>query len=64
MPLLFALIRYFTAKMMLEWLEEVASAATLEDAVMEVIAEGKAKTYDMGGSDTSLQVAEAVAAKL
>lgn len=53
-----------TAKMMLEWLEEVDSAATLEDAVMEVIAEGKVKTYDMGGSDTSLQVAEAVAAKL
>ena len=53
-----------TAKMMLDWLGEVEMAERLENAVAEVIAEGKVRTYDMGGSNTSLEVAEAVAAKL
>jgi isocitrate/isopropylmalate dehydrogenase len=53
-----------TAKMMLDWLGEKEMAAKLEKAVAEVIAEGKVKTYDMGGSNTSLEVAEEIAAKL
>ena len=33
-------------------------------AIAEVIAEGKVRTYDMGGSATTMDVAKAVAAKL
>lgn len=53
-----------TAKMMLEWLGEKANAERLEKAVAEVIREGKVRTYDMGGTHTTLQMAEAIAAKL
>ncbi len=51
-------------KMMLDWLGEKEHAQALEGAIAEVIAEGKVRTYDMGGSSTTLEVAEAVAAKL
>jgi isocitrate/isopropylmalate dehydrogenase len=53
-----------TAKMMLDWLGETEKAARLEAAVAAVIAEGKARTYDMGGKTTTLEMAEAIAAKL
>jgi 3-isopropylmalate dehydrogenase len=53
-----------TSKLMLEWLEENDMAQRLENAVAAVIKEGKVKTYDMGGSNTSLEVAEAIAKKL
>jgi 3-isopropylmalate dehydrogenase len=53
-----------TAKMMLDWLGEVADAERLESAVAEVIAEGKVGTYDVGLSNTNTEVAEAIAAKL
>ena len=52
------------AKMMLDWLGETAKAARLEEAVAAVIAEGRVRTYDMGGSSTTTQMAEAIAAKL
>jgi len=48
------------AKMMLDWLGEAEKAARLERAVAAVIREGKARTYDMGGTSTTLEVAEAV----
>ncbi len=51
-------------KMMLEWLGEKEMAERLENAVATVISEGKVRTYDMGGTHSSLEVAEAVAAKL
>ncbi len=53
-----------TAKMMLDWLGEEEQAKRLEDAVAAVIAEGEVRTYDMGGSSTTLEVAQAIAAKL
>ncbi|HEY3381160.1 MAG TPA: isocitrate/isopropylmalate dehydrogenase family protein [Vicinamibacterales bacterium] len=53
-----------TAKMMLDWLGEVEKATRLEKAVAAVIAEGKVRTYDMGGKATTLEMAEAIAAKL
>ena len=53
-----------TAKMMLDWLNETEMAEKLETAVAEVIEEGKVRTYDLGGSNTSLEVAEAIADKL
>lgn len=52
------------AKMMLDWLGETEKALALEQAVAEVIKEGKVRTYDMGGSANTLEVAEAVASKL
>ena len=49
------------AKMMLEWLGETAMAQKVERAVAKVIADGKVRTYDMGGSDKTLEMGEAVA---
>jgi isocitrate/isopropylmalate dehydrogenase len=51
-------------KMMLEWIGEADLAETLEGAVAEVIKEGSARTYDMKGKATTLDVGRAVAAKL
>lgn len=51
-------------KMMLDWLGETDKGAALENAVAKVIAEGTVKTYDMGGSHTTLDMGRAVAAAL
>ena len=58
-------------KMMLEWLGErnhdakLADAArAVDEAVSATVAEGKARTYDMGGSMKTSEMAQAVAAKL
>ncbi len=51
-------------KLMLNWLGEDDLAAQLERALAAVIAEGRVRTYDMGGSNTTLEMAEAVIAKL
>ena len=53
-----------SVKMMLDYLGEIDKGIALEKAIATVIAEGKVRTYDMGGSNTSLEVAEAVASKL
>jgi len=50
--------------MMLEWLGETEKAARLEKATAEIIAEGQVRTYDMGGSATTLEMGEAIAKKL
>ncbi len=52
------------AKMMLDWLGETEKGARLENAVAAVIKEGKIRTYDMGGSSKTLEMAQAIAAKL
>jgi len=52
------------AKMMLDWLGETEKGNRLEKAVAEVIKEGKAKTYDMGGSNKTLEMAKAISEKL
>ena len=52
------------AKMMLDWLGETEKGAAIEQAVAAVIAEGKVRTYDMGGSAKTLEMAEAIAARL
>jgi isocitrate/isopropylmalate dehydrogenase len=53
-----------TVKLMLDWLEEKEKADALENAIAQVIKEGKVRTYDMGGSSSSLDVAREVASKL
>lgn len=55
---------FLTAKLMLDWLGEADMAKRLEDSIARVIKEGKVKTYDLGGSNTALEVADAVAAYL
>jgi 3-isopropylmalate dehydrogenase len=49
------------AKMMLDYLGERDKAARIEAAVARVISEGTMRTYDMGGSSTTSEVAGAVA---
>ncbi len=51
------------AKMMLDWLGEVKPAQAIEAAVAAVVREGKARTYDMGGTTTTLEMARAIADK-
>jgi isocitrate/isopropylmalate dehydrogenase len=50
-----------TAKLMLDWLKETEMATRLETAVARVIAEGKVRTYDMGGKASTPDVAKAIA---
>jgi len=51
-------------KLMLDWLDEQDMATRLEQAIATVIADGQVRTYDLGGSDGTLDVARAVAAQL
>lgn len=53
-----------SAKMMLDWLGETEKAQRLEAAIAAVIAEGQVRTYDMGGSHSTLEMAKAIAEKL
>jgi isocitrate/isopropylmalate dehydrogenase len=53
-----------SAKMMLEWLGETEKGKAVEKATAEVIKEGKIRTYDMGGSNTTLEMAKAIADKI
>ncbi len=48
------------AKMMLEWLGESERAARIESAVARVVAEGRTRTYDMGGAAGCQEMARAV----
>ena len=51
-------------KMLLDYLGEKELAARLEAAIAAVIAEGKVRTYDLGGNSKTLDVAKAVIARL
>ncbi len=52
------------AKMMLEYLGENQAAQMMERAVEETLKEGKARTYDLGGTATTQEAAEAIAEKV
>jgi 3-isopropylmalate dehydrogenase len=52
------------ARMMLDWLGETAMGRRIEDAVAAVVAEGKVRTYDMGGNSSTIDLGHAVAARL
>ena len=51
-------------KMMLDWLGETESAARLETSVKAVLAEGKVRTRDMGGTSSTSQMAQAILERL
>jgi tartrate dehydrogenase/decarboxylase/D-malate dehydrogenase len=53
-----------SAAMMLEHLEQAEAARAVEGAVAGVLAEGKVRTPDLGGSSSTLEVADAVIAGL
>jgi isocitrate/isopropylmalate dehydrogenase len=52
------------AKMMLEWLGERQIAVDIERAVAHVVEHGAVRTYDLGGSASTTDVAMAVAESL
>jgi isocitrate/isopropylmalate dehydrogenase len=49
-----------TTKLMLDYLGEEELASRLEAAIARVIREGKVRTYDMGGTNSTLEVAEEI----
>jgi 3-isopropylmalate dehydrogenase len=51
-------------KLMLDWLGEKEMAEALETGIAGVIHEGVVRTYDMGGDNSTLEMAEAVIAHL
>jgi 3-isopropylmalate dehydrogenase len=53
-----------SAKLMLDWLGEAQLARRLESAIAAVIADGKVRTYDMGGSARCSEMGDAVLAAL
>jgi len=55
---------FLAAMLMLEWLGEKEKGRRLEAAIAAVIKEGKVRTYDMGGTSTTSDMGQAVAAKL
>ncbi len=50
--------------MMLEYLGEKEAASQLERAITEVLLEGKVRTFDLGGSSSTTEVAEAISERL
>ena len=52
------------AKMMMEYLGETEAAGLIQQAVVEVLKEGKIRTYDLGGNSTTQEVGEEIASKI
>jgi isocitrate/isopropylmalate dehydrogenase len=52
------------ARMMFDFLGEKAVGAGIQEAITEVLVEGKVRTYDLGGTSSSTQVAEAISKRL
>ncbi len=51
-------------KMMFEYLGEGKTAARIEKAVIDVLTEGRVRTYDLGGHSSTTEVGEAIAEKM
>ncbi len=51
-------------KLMLDWIGETDTAQALQKAIATVIEEGKVRTYDLGGENSTIEVAQAVANRL
>ena len=51
-------------QMMLDYLGEKAMASQVERAIIDVLMEGKVRTYDLGGTSTTTQMAEAISEKI
>jgi len=55
---------FLTVKLMLNYLEEKILAQRLENSIAQVIEERKVRTYDLGGTSSTLDVAREVAKKV
>jgi isocitrate/isopropylmalate dehydrogenase len=53
-----------STKAMLDWLGETDLANRLENALAIVVREGKIRTYDLGGTNTTLEIAREITNKL
>jgi len=53
-----------SAKMMLDYLGEPTFAQRIEEAVRDILVEGKVRTYDLGGSSSTQEVADAVCRRI
>ncbi len=53
-----------SAKLMLEYLNEMKAAQLIENAVSMVLAEGRIRTQDIGGHSTTSEVGDAIAKKV
>jgi isocitrate/isopropylmalate dehydrogenase len=53
-----------SARMMLDWLGDRARAERIEQAVAQVLREGRVRTYDLGGSATTRDMARAICGAL
>lgn len=51
-------------RLMLVWLGEAEAARALHQAIARIIAAGNVRTYDMGGNNSTLEMAHAVASSL
>jgi isocitrate dehydrogenase (NAD+) len=54
----------FAGKLLLDYLGEEDSAQVVENAVFEILKEGKVLTYDLGGKAKTSELGEAVVAKI
>jgi len=52
------------AKMMMEYLGETEAATLIQQAVTEVLREGRVRTYDLGGNSSTQEVGEEIASKI
>ncbi len=51
-------------KMMMEFLNETKAASLINEAVEEILREGKVRTYDLGGNSSTQEVAISIAQKI
>jgi len=49
---------------MFDYLGEKTTGSRIEKAIIDVLVEGKVRTYDLGGTSSTSQVAEAISEKL
>jgi isocitrate/isopropylmalate dehydrogenase len=52
------------AKMMLEYLGELQATTLVEEALKQVLEEGKVQTYDLGGNSSTSEMGEAITEKI
>ena len=51
-------------QLMLDYLGEKEAAAKIENAVLDVLKEGKVRTKDLGGSSSTSEMSDAIASKV
>jgi isocitrate/isopropylmalate dehydrogenase len=52
------------AKIMFDYLGETAVSSLIEQAVTDILLEGKVWTYDIGGTSSTTEMAEAISEKI